>query len=224
MAIASLTVLAVSFTGVTLFLTMKQVSDGHQTVTQVTRQAVAAENTYVATTRAWLDVVVKSRTLSIKWNSNDSIDYDGQLVAKNYGTGPSFDSLYTVGLYLFYPPGSLDGIAKRACADADTTKSKGSPIFPQKDATSDFHRTLNQSYSASFIKQLGRNTAIGMVLGSCNIYRIVGDEKIHHIGRAYWLGKPNPDVDKPYYYLTVGESVSADKLAVIDVATGDYAD
>lgn len=195
------------------------------TYCQTRRQADAAQNTYVATARAWLDVGVDPGGISLKWAGEHDVISAIDLSITNHSNAPAIEAqAFTKVL-----PSHGDFFGKiplkNICLDRS---SGGAVVFPQA-TPSKIRAPFVVHIPNEFVieprvvqnRTTSADTALDVAV--CVNYKILGDEaSLHYTGHLFGIDRP---LDGGYTSdLRPGYSDSSFGLIAVPKSNSDSAD
>lgn len=200
---------------------------------QVKRQADIAQASYLASTRAWVDVVANASDISITWKTGVGATLHAGLRAINNGSSPALDVALSGSLIVNR---GLDGewpnqLIKDQCTERIPVN--GGDILFMKDFLTDDAPHFMAWYEVNRYKTSPPNYPdvpvesgfVPLYFIACVAYKIIGDGDWHHTGRIFYVGRLTGDEHSPITInLRINDDVSNGALVLVRPGIGEYAD
>jgi hypothetical protein len=158
------------------------------------RQADIAQKTLVQTTRAWLDISVDAKTISLDWPHGQDATFLLTVTATNKGNSPA--SYVFLHPQVFFDKRIIINAGENIVLNSCNIPFPGRMVFPTSSTDMTFEAILKKEEIQDAREIIAKANKKGVsdvnkltvTLLACVSYRITGDTKLHHSGRLYLLG------------------------------------
>lgn len=188
---------------------------------QTWRQANVADETYVATARAWMDVSVDPASVKVHWFGYDNANVVADVTVLNHGNSPATGTRPFMRLFSD-AQGSSKGFPITNVCERDL--GGGTLIFPQVPVSSSIGDAIHIPDSKLFKidpKHMGLPPLTYLEFAVCVTCKILGDPKFHYTGHLFiidrYLGSGQ------IHALEAGVDLSGKALALMEKAESDTA-
>jgi hypothetical protein len=207
----------------------------YKTYKQTRRQADIAQDNLVATTRAWVKPYVENGDFSVSWDEHGSLNVRAIIGAVNKGTSPALNASVFIKAMVGIDPNKENEALQKACS---TNLGDKEIVFSGEENSGDkidfgdqvSFVDINQ-YRFSYFRRMGDNYKgeeifIPIIVAACALYEITGDNRKHHTGVLFELGRMRSSPpDKPYFSLIyIGENIPYGQVTVEKDQFASFAD
>jgi hypothetical protein len=211
---------------------------GYLTYIQAKRQADISHDQLIASSRAWMDISIDQKTVSLGWvvNRRYTPALSADLTIENKGSSPAIDVVPTMILRVENLNGLGDwkSVVKETCSRIKGLERQ--IVFVGKPITGNFHN-FYINIEKEFIAHRSAVAAgdgvpaesitwVPLTLTLCVTYHVIGDDSPHLTARFFQVRKVRAVAGGGTQYdaFHIGEDAGPGGMRLDEAYAGDYAD